>query len=85
MSSGPVWQERRHAPTEPENLKFPNEAISRACGGGSREAVVDAVQRLFLELRVAAQLETAFPPGIETQDNAEARAPGRFDCPVSVP
>jgi len=32
-----------------KDLKFPNEAISRARGGGSREAVVDAAQRLFLE------------------------------------
>jgi TetR/AcrR family transcriptional regulator of autoinduction and epiphytic fitness len=31
------------------NPKFSNEAISRARGGGSREAVVDAAQRLFLE------------------------------------
>jgi hypothetical protein len=44
-----VGQERRHAPTEPENLKFPNEAISKARGGGSRQAIVDTAQRLFLE------------------------------------
>ena len=32
-----------------KSLKFPNEAISKARGGGSREAIVDAAQRLFLE------------------------------------
>ncbi len=31
------------------NPKFSNEAISRARSGGSREAVVDGAQRLFLE------------------------------------
>jgi TetR/AcrR family transcriptional regulator of autoinduction and epiphytic fitness len=32
-----------------QNLKLPNEAISKARGGGSREAIVGAAQRLFLE------------------------------------
>jgi len=30
-------------------LKFANEAISKARGGGSREAIVEAAERLFLE------------------------------------
>ena len=30
-------------------LKFPNEATAKARGGGSREAIVGAAQRLFLE------------------------------------
>ena len=32
-----------------KNPKFPNEAISKARGGGSREAIVDSAQRLFLQ------------------------------------
>jgi hypothetical protein len=32
-----------------KNLKFPSGAISKARGGGSREAIVDAAQRLFLK------------------------------------
>ena len=32
-----------------KNLKFPNEATAKAGGGGSREAIVGAAQRLFLE------------------------------------
>src|SRR5438067_9752738 len=85
-----------------------NEAIPKARRNGSREAIVEAAERLFLErgfgsvsmddlasaagvarrtlynqfagkeeifremLRsVSAQLETAFPPGIETQGDAE--------------
>jgi TetR/AcrR family transcriptional regulator of autoinduction and epiphytic fitness len=91
-----------------KNRRGSNEAISRVRGGGSREAIVGAAQRLFLELgfgavsmddlaaaagvarrtlynqfaskeeifremllRVSAQLETAFPPGIETQGDVE--------------
>jgi len=30
-------------------LKFPNEAVSKVRGGGSREAIVGAAERLFLE------------------------------------
>jgi DNA-binding transcriptional regulator YbjK len=30
-------------------LKFSNEAVSKAPGSGSREAIVDAAQRLFLK------------------------------------
>ena len=85
-----------------------NEAIPKARRNGSRDAIVAAAERLFLErgfgavsmdelaaaagvarrtlynqftskeeiflemlLRVAAQLETAFPPGIETQGDVE--------------
>jgi TetR/AcrR family transcriptional regulator of autoinduction and epiphytic fitness len=91
-----------------KNLKHPNEATSKARRGGSREAIIDAAQRLFLErgfgavsvdeltaaasvarralynqfaskeeifreilLRASGQLETAFPPGIETQGSVE--------------
>ena len=91
-----------------KNRRGSNEAISRARGGRSREAIVDAAQRLFLErgfgavsmddlaaaagvarrtlynqftskeeifremlLRVSGQLETALPPGIETQGDVE--------------
>ncbi|MBV9153512.1 MAG: helix-turn-helix transcriptional regulator [Alphaproteobacteria bacterium] len=32
-----------------KNLKFPNKAVSKARDDGSREAIVDAAQRLFLE------------------------------------
>jgi TetR/AcrR family transcriptional regulator, regulator of autoinduction and epiphytic fitness len=85
-----------------------NEAIPKAQRKGSREAIVEAAERLFLErgfgsvsmdelaeaagvarrtlynqfaskeeifremlLRVSAQLEDAFPPGIETQGDVE--------------
>jgi TetR/AcrR family transcriptional regulator, regulator of autoinduction and epiphytic fitness len=85
-----------------------NEAIPKAQRNGSREAIVEAAERLFLErgfgsvsmdelaeaagvarrtlynqfaskeeifremlLRVSAQLEDAFPPGIETQGDVE--------------
>ena len=91
-----------------KNRRTTNEAVSRARGGRSREAIVDAAQRLFLErgfgavsmddlaaaagvarrtlynqftskeeifremlLRVSGQLETALPPGIETQGDVE--------------
>ena len=30
-------------------LNFPNEATSKARGGGSREAIVEAAERLFLQ------------------------------------
>ena len=90
-----------------KNRSVSNEAVSKA-RGGSREAIVGAAQRLFLErgfgavsmddlaaaagvarrtlynqftnkeeifremlLRVSAQLETALPPGIETQGDVE--------------
>ena len=85
-----------------------SEAVSKARGGGSREAIVEAAERLFLDrgfgavtmdelaeaagvarrtlynqfaskeeifremlLRVSAQLEHAFPPGIETRGEVE--------------
>ena len=85
-----------------------SEAVAKARRGGSREAIIGAAERLFLErgfgsvnmdelagaagvarrtlynqfaskeeifremlLRVASQLEHAFPPGIETQGNVE--------------
>ncbi len=88
--------------------KGSNEAVLRARRAGSREAIVKAAERLFLErgfgsvsmdelaeaaglarrtlynqfaskeeifremlLRVSAQLENAFPPGIETQGDIE--------------
>src|SRR5499427_10026121 len=88
--------------------KGPSQTVPRARRGESREAIVDAAERLFLErgfgsvsmdelaeaagvarrtlynqfaskeqifremlLRVSAQLETAFPPGIETQGDVE--------------
>jgi TetR/AcrR family transcriptional regulator of autoinduction and epiphytic fitness len=91
-----------------KNLMGSNEAVPKARGGGSREAIVEAAGRLFLErgfgsvtmdelaeaagvarrtlynqfaskeeifremlLRLSAQLETAFPPGIETQGDVE--------------
>jgi TetR/AcrR family transcriptional regulator of autoinduction and epiphytic fitness len=91
-----------------KNRRGSNEVISKARGSGSREAIVGAAQRLFLErgfgavsmddlaaaagvarrtlynqfaskeeifremlLRVSGQLETAFPPGIETQGDVE--------------
>ena len=46
--SGSVWQERRHAPTEPEISEIPERGSSKARGGGA-EAIVAAAQRLFLE------------------------------------
>jgi len=89
--------------------KGSTEAVEKARRGGSREAIVDAAGRLFLErgfgsvsmdelaaaagvarrtlynqfaskeeifremlLRVSRQLESAFPPGIETQGDVEA-------------
>src|SRR6202047_349140 len=91
-----------------KNRMGSNEAVAKARGGGSREAIVEAAQRLVLErgfgsvtmdelgagaggarrtlynqfaskeeifremlLRVSAQLETAFPPGVETQGDVE--------------
>jgi TetR/AcrR family transcriptional regulator of autoinduction and epiphytic fitness len=91
-----------------KNRRGSNEVISKARGSASREAIVGAAQRLFLERgfgavsmddlaaaagvarrtlynqfaskeeifremlrRVSAQLETAFPPGIETQGDVE--------------
>jgi TetR/AcrR family transcriptional regulator of autoinduction and epiphytic fitness len=91
-----------------KNRRGSNQAIPKARRNGSREAIVDAAERLFLErgfgavsmddlaaaagvarrtlynqftskeeifremlLRVSAQLETAFPPGIETQGDVE--------------
>src|SRR5690349_25146799 len=91
-----------------KNRMGSNEAVVKARGGGSREAIVEAAERLFLErgfgsvtmdelaeaagvarrtlynqfpskeeifremlLRVSAQLEDAFPPGIETQGDVE--------------
>jgi AcrR family transcriptional regulator len=91
-----------------KNRMGSNEAVAKARGGGSREAIVEAAERLFLErgfgsvtmdelaeaagvarrtlynqfaskeeifremlLRVSAQLETAFPPGVETQGDVE--------------
>jgi TetR/AcrR family transcriptional regulator, regulator of autoinduction and epiphytic fitness len=91
-----------------KNRKGSNEAIPKTRRNGSREAIVEAAERLFLErgfgavsmddlataaglarrtlynqfaskeeifremlLRVSAQLETAFPPGIETQGDVE--------------
>jgi TetR/AcrR family transcriptional regulator, regulator of autoinduction and epiphytic fitness len=91
-----------------KNRMGSNEAVVKARGGGSREAIVEAAERLFLErgfgsvtmdelaeaagvarrtlynqfaskeeifremlLRVSAQLETAFPPGVETQGDVE--------------
>jgi AcrR family transcriptional regulator len=32
-----------------KNVKLPNEAVSNVRGGGSREAILGAAQRLFLE------------------------------------
>ena len=91
-----------------KNRRGSNDSISKTRGGGSREAIVNAAQRLFLErgfgavsmddlapaagvarrtlynqfaskeeifremlLRVSGQLETAFPPGVETQGDVE--------------
>src|ERR1700731_4656667 len=91
-----------------KNRMGSNEAVAKARGGGSREAIVEAAERLFLErgfgsvtmdelaeaagvarrtlynqfaskeeifremlLRVSGQLETAFPPGVETQGDVE--------------
>jgi TetR/AcrR family transcriptional regulator of autoinduction and epiphytic fitness len=91
-----------------KNRMGSNDSISKTRGDGSREAIVGAAQRLFLErgfgavsmddlaaaagvarrtlynqfaskeeifremlLRVSGQLETAFPPGIETQGDVE--------------
>jgi TetR/AcrR family transcriptional regulator of autoinduction and epiphytic fitness len=91
-----------------KNRRGSSQAILRARRNGSREAIVEAAERLFLErgfgavsmdelalaagvarrtlynqfaskeeifremlLRVSAQLETAFPPGIETQGEVE--------------
>ena len=91
-----------------KNRMGSNEAVAKARGGGSREAIVEAAERLFLErgfgsvtmdelaeaagvarrtlynqfaskeeifremlLRVSGQLETAFPPGIETRGEVE--------------
>src|SRR6201998_3355122 len=91
-----------------KNRMGSNEAIGKARRGGSREAIVEAAERLFLErgfgsvtmdelaeaagvaprtrskqfaskeeifremlLRVSGQLETAFPPGIETRGEVE--------------
>jgi len=91
-----------------KNRMSSNEAVPKARAGGSREAIVEAAERLFLQrgfgsvtmdelaeaagvarrtlynqfaskeeifremlLRVSGQLETAFPPGIETQGEVE--------------
>jgi TetR/AcrR family transcriptional regulator of autoinduction and epiphytic fitness len=91
-----------------KNRRGSNRAIPKARRNGSREAIVEAAERLFLErgfgavsmdelasaagvarrtvynqftskeeifremlLRVSAQLETALPPGIETQGDVE--------------
>jgi AcrR family transcriptional regulator len=91
-----------------KNRMGSNEAVAKARGGGSREAIIEAAERLFLErgfgsvtmdelaeaagvarrtlynqfaskeeifremlLRVSGQLETAFPPGIETRGEVE--------------
>ena len=91
-----------------KNRMGSSEAVSKARGGGSREAIVEAAERLFLDrgfgavtmdelaeaagvarrtlynqfaskeeifremlLRVSGQLETAFPPGIETRGEVE--------------
>ena len=91
-----------------KNRRGSNQAIPKARRNGSRDAIVEAAERLFLErgfgavrmdelasaagvarrtlynqfaskeeifremlLRVAAQLETALPPGIETQGDVE--------------
>jgi AcrR family transcriptional regulator len=91
-----------------KNRRGSNQAIPKARRNGSREAIVEAAERLFLErgfgavsmdelasaagvarrtlynqftskeeiframlLRVSAQLETALPPGIETQGDVE--------------
>jgi TetR/AcrR family transcriptional regulator, regulator of autoinduction and epiphytic fitness len=44
-----VWQERPHPPTELEESEILEEAFSKARGGGLREAIIGAAQRLFLE------------------------------------
>ena len=91
-----------------KNRMRSNKTLTKPRAGGSREAIVEAAERLFLErgfgsvtmdelaeaagvarrtlynqftnkeeifremlLRVSAQLETAFPPGIETQGEVE--------------
>jgi TetR/AcrR family transcriptional regulator, regulator of autoinduction and epiphytic fitness len=91
-----------------KNRRGSNQAIPKARRNGSRQAIIEAAERLFLERgfgavsmdelasaagvarrtvynqftskeeifremlrRVSAQLETAFPPGIETQGDAE--------------
>ncbi len=91
-----------------KNRMGSNEAVSQTRRGGSREAIVEAAERLFLErgfgsvtmdelagaagvarrtlynqfaskeeifremlLKVSRQLETAFPPGIETRGDVE--------------
>jgi TetR/AcrR family transcriptional regulator of autoinduction and epiphytic fitness len=91
-----------------KNRKGSKQVVSNARGGGSRQVIVEAAQRLFLDrgfgsvsmdelaeaagvarrtlynqfaskeeifremlLRVSAQLEGAFPPGIETEGDAE--------------
>jgi TetR/AcrR family transcriptional regulator of autoinduction and epiphytic fitness len=91
-----------------KNRKGSKQVVSNARGGGSRQVIVEAAQRLFLDrgfgsvsmdelaeaagvarrtlynqfaskeeifremlLRVSAQLEGAFPPGIETQGDIE--------------
>jgi TetR/AcrR family transcriptional regulator, regulator of autoinduction and epiphytic fitness len=91
-----------------KNRRGSNQAIPKARRNGSREAIVEAAERLFLDrgfgavsmdelasaagvarrtvynqftskeeifremlLRVSAQLETALPPGIETQGDVE--------------
>jgi TetR/AcrR family transcriptional regulator of autoinduction and epiphytic fitness len=91
-----------------KNRKGSKQVVSNARGGGSRQVIVEAAQRLFLDrgfgsvsmdelaeaagvarrtlynqfaskeeifremlLRVSAQLEGAFPPGIETEGDVE--------------
>jgi AcrR family transcriptional regulator len=44
-----VWQERHHARTEPEKCETPKRGHLKVLGRGSRDAIVDAAQRLFLE------------------------------------
>jgi hypothetical protein len=44
-----MWQERRHAPTEPEKSEIPERGRLKGPGGRSREVILGAAQRLFLE------------------------------------
>jgi hypothetical protein len=64
-----VWHERRHAPTEPENLKLPNEARGRLFAGLpehaglGRQAEEDSARSVFRALPMIGRVHGNEYPG----------------------